>query len=169
MMTVRMDPASLARVRLAASPAYEIVLWLHLVAAARPHPVFGDLGADGRSALSHPDVALLAQVIDNHHAHGYMPDLLTPKPPPGAAGSALDSQLQRVRETPDEETVRQVTIDAFPDGGIPAAVRTAVESGTFARRAANGMHRFWRAVMADRWSGIRSVVDSDVAARIALM
>jgi DNA-binding transcriptional ArsR family regulator len=113
-------------------------------------------------------VALLAQVFATGAA-GYMPDLLTPKPPPGGPDHALACQLERVRETPGDQVVWQLTRESFRNGRMPTEVRRAMESGTFARRAANGLHRFWRTVMADRWSGVRAALESDLAGRIALM
>jgi hypothetical protein len=51
---VELDAATVARVRVAASPLFEAVSWLAAVATGTRHPVFGDPGAAARFALREP-------------------------------------------------------------------------------------------------------------------
>ena len=163
MIVVRLDAASLARVRLAASPVTEAVMWLWLTATGGRHGVFGDPGAAARYTLRDPDVALLARVLAASST--YIPDLLTPKPVAGSAKHALRWQLETIRETPRQAALTQLA--GYPDAGDE--VRHAAERGTFAARAANGLRTFWRHTLADGWPGLHGRIQADLAIRSRLM
>lgn len=143
------------------SPAAEATAWLTLTAGRRQHPVFGDPGPAARAALADRDTGLVAAVLPPPGRRAYTPDLLTPKPRSGFA-----DQLDRIAATPPESVAFQM---ASTGRELPPEVRRAVEDGTFARRAANGLHRFWRAAIADGWSSLRATMDADLAARARTM
>lgn len=159
MIVVDVDSASLARLRLTPSPAQELVSWLRLTASGRRHPLYGDPGAAARSALFDRDVALTAQVLTTD---GYVPDLLTPKPPVGSTRT-LDDQLAVIAETPAEEVVSQCSAHRSRASRLSVKVRSAAESGGFARRAARGMRVFWRSAVADGWTTLCPRGDNLVA------
>src|SRR4051794_10133581 len=93
MIVVELDGATLARTRVATSPLADAVAWLRLCVSGRRDRVFGDPGATARSALAHPDVALLAALVPARGT-GYVPDFLTPKPTEG--DQPLARQLEDV-------------------------------------------------------------------------
>jgi DNA-binding transcriptional ArsR family regulator len=161
-----LDAATLGRVRLAPSPTFEVLAWLKLVAAGRRHPVFGDPGANARFTMREPDVALLGEVVSAPHA-GYTPDFLTPTPPAERQANVLSAQLETVRATPEDRIVAE--IDQRFGARAPDSVRNAVESGTLARRAADGLRMFWRHTIADRWDTIAAALAVDVFDRSATM
>lgn len=164
MIVVDVDSASLARLRLTPSPAYELVGWLMLAAQGRRHPVYGDPGAAARSELAHPDVALVAGVLPQG-GRGYLPDLLTPRPAPGPRSRTLSTQFDAVAATPAWAVAEQLAWCGDEGRRIPDAVRSAAESGTFAARAAAGLRRFWQATLADRWPVLRELLDADIRKR----
>ncbi|MGH3815286.1 MAG: DUF5937 family protein [Pseudonocardiaceae bacterium] len=161
MIVVDVDSASLARLRLTPSPAQELVSWLRLTATGRRHPLYGDPGAAARSALLDRDVVLTAQVLT---ADGYVPDLLTPKPPTGSTRTLAD-QLEMAAETPAEEVVAQCNAHRPSASRLSAKVRSAAESGEFARRAARGMRIFWTAALADGWTALCATLEADIDRR----
>ncbi|WP_030681431.1 ArsR/SmtB family transcription factor [Streptomyces sp. NRRL B-1347] len=165
MIHAHLDAESVGRVRFAPSPANEAVWWLRYAVTGGRHPVFGDPGAAARWALRRPDVRLVAQCLSVPGGPTYMPDLLTPKPAVGPAGRTFAEQVQAVGGTSPEEAAFQVCEMRFRNGPVPGDVLDAVESGTFAERAANGLREFWQDAVADGWSGLKSVLDADVAAR----
>ncbi|MGH8824102.1 MAG: ArsR/SmtB family transcription factor [Jiangellaceae bacterium] len=167
MVVLRLDAASLARIRLAPSPTFEALAWLKLVVAGRRHPIFGDPGASARFAMREPDVAMLGGVLAPPHA-GYTPDFLTPKPPAERDANVFGSQLATIRDTPEDRIVDEIDF-RFVGQASPASVRSAMESGTFARRAANGLRSFWRHTLADRWDTIAAALALDVYERSATM
>ncbi|MGA4838458.1 DUF5937 family protein [Streptomyces sp. G45] len=165
MIHAHLDSESLGRVRLAPSPALEAVWWLRYAYTGGRHPVLGDPGAAARWSLRHPDVALVARCLSVPGGPTYMPDLLTPKPPLVPAARAFTEQVEAVDATPPETVARQVYEERFLGGPVPADVRTAVEDGTFAERAASGLRQFWLDAVADGWSALRAPLEADVAAR----
>jgi DNA-binding transcriptional ArsR family regulator len=161
MIRATLDADTLARVRLAMSPAAEAIAWLTLTAGRGQHPVFGDPGAAARAALADPDAGLVAAVLPAPGTRAYTPDLLTPKPLAGLA-----DQLDRIAATPAETVADQLTSTGRR---LPASVRRAVDDGSFAVRAASGVHRFWQAAIADGWSTLRATMDADLATRARTM
>jgi DNA-binding transcriptional ArsR family regulator len=157
-ITAHLNAASMARVRLAVSPACEAVTWLRMTAFGNRHPVFGDPGPAARFALRDPDVALLATVLSANDR--YMPDLLTPKPVAGPANRVWDRQLEMTRETSPEAVVAQ--LELCPDV-------VSRDAGAFARRAANGLNVFWRHAIADSWPGLQERLRADLTVRAETM
>jgi DNA-binding transcriptional ArsR family regulator len=168
MIDVHMDAATMARVRLAISPASEALQLLALASSSRRHPVLGKASTPARDALGHRDVALVAAVLQPDGT-GYTPDLLTPKPPSGSLRSILDEQLDAIAATGLERTVDEIANARFPTGRMPRQVRAALDSGTFATRAAAGLAAFWRAAFADGWPALRATLEADLAQRAEAM
>jgi DNA-binding transcriptional ArsR family regulator len=163
-IVVDVDRASLARVRLAPSAAQELMAWLRLTVADGRHPVYGAPSAAARRSLSHPDVALIASLLPTDGA-GYVPDLLTPQPPASQPAHVLTDQLDLVGASAADVVTRQVGYCVGFGRCLPAGTLDAVAAGTFAGRAANGMHTFWKAAIADGWGTLRDVLDGDIASR----
>ena len=168
MIVLGFDAASLARVRLAPSPASEVAAWLRLLMSRRCHPLFGDPGPSARVALRHRDVALLAKVLQPGPTT-YVPDLLTPKPPVGSWAGTLHRQLELIRATPEADVVRQLLDGRYATEPMPDGVRRAMESGTFAPRVANGLYRFWRTTLAEQWTALHDAVAGDLDSRARTM
>jgi DNA-binding transcriptional ArsR family regulator len=163
MIVVRLSARSVAGVRLAQSPATEIAAWLRISAFGGHHPLLGDPGPSARFAMRHPDVALIATVLRG--CTGYVPDFLTPKPSAGPWARTLGDQLDRVRDASCETVAAQLLVGTHPGHGVPTGVRRAMESGTLSRRAANGLHRFWRAALADNWQTLDAAMAADLRRR----
>lgn len=161
MIRAHLDLDTLARVRLAVSPASEATAWLGLTAGRGQHPVFGDPGAAARAALADPDTGLLAAALPPPGIRAYTPDLLTPKPRGGFA-----DQLDRIAATPAETVADQM---ASTGRDLPPAVRRAVDDGSFAPRAASGLRKFWGAALAEGWASLRATMDADLAHRARVM
>lgn len=161
---MHLDAASMARVRLAVSPAYETIKWLRLTGIGARHGVFGDPGAAARFALRDPDVAMLARYLAG--TSSYVPDVLSPKPLAGTAQQTWAQQLAQMRATPAETVAEQFAECAEP---LSPQVRTAVERGTFARRAAGALDTFWRWAMAGTWPALHDRMQADLAVRMATM
>lgn len=163
MIVVDVDSASLAKVRLTPSPAYELLGWLMLAAQGRRHPVFGDPGPAARTALRDPRTALVAAVLPTA-GRGYIPDLLTPQPPAGRRAHLLEAQLDAVAATPSDVVDQQLEWCAA-ERALPGEVHAAARAGTFATRVAEGMRAFWRATLADGWAALQGTLDADIRAR----
>ena len=116
---MHLDTATLAKIRLAVSPAVEATEWLRLAANGRRHPVFGDPGAAARFALRDPDVALLGRLLTRKTP--YTPDLFTPKPLAGTTQHAWRGQLDLIVKVRDagfptaDRILRQLEAPVFRD------------------------------------------------------
>src|SRR5262249_24447143 len=132
-------------------------------AGGQRHPRLGDPGPEARFAMRDPDVALVARVLCG--SNGYVPDALTPQPPPVPWARTLSNQLDLLREVSPEEIARQLGVARYPGRRMPPEIRQAMESGTFARRAANGLHGFWRGALAENWRALEEAMVADVRRR----
>ncbi|KDN23253.1 helix-turn-helix domain-containing protein [Amycolatopsis rifamycinica] len=167
MFKLRVDAETVARTRFSPSLAAESLAWLKLAADAGRHPVFGDPGPLARAALSHPDVALLLDLLPRT-GEVYTPDLLTPQP--GTAGrprDLLDEQIARIEATTQDEVEAQVLAytQVHWSRPVPVTARRSVEAGSMPRRLANGLARFWRDALAEDWAGLQAVLDRDITRR----
>jgi DNA-binding transcriptional ArsR family regulator len=167
MFMLRVDAETVARTRFSPSLAAESLAWLKLAAGSERHPVFGDPGPLARASLTHPDVALLLDLLPRV-GEVYTPDLLTPQP--GTATrhrDLLDEQIARIEATPQDDLEEQVLshTQAHWRRPVPVKARRAAESGTMPRRLANGLARFWRDALAEDWDGLQEVLDRDITHR----
>lgn len=170
-LTLRVDADTVSRTRLSPSPASEAVAWLKLTAASGRHPVFGDPGPLARASLTHPDVALLADLLPRN-GDTYIPDLLTPQP--GSASQRCDlieEQIAQIEAVAQSELETQVFTHTSTHWNRPlrAATRRIAESGRMQRRLANGVARFWRNTLSDGWPALCSITDQDIAHRATVM
>jgi DNA-binding transcriptional ArsR family regulator len=164
-MSVAVGVDGLARLRLAPSPVVETLEWLRLAARGERHRELGDPGPAARFALRDRDVALLGEVV--RASSTYTPDLLTPSPDARGWDGDWQRQLEQVRETPAGVAADQVLGGRV--AGLPRAVRAAVDDGTFARRAAGGLRRFYDSVLADQIGAVCDAVDAELSLRGRLM
>ncbi|WP_436500454.1 DUF5937 family protein [Actinokineospora sp. HUAS TT18] len=167
MLTLRVDVDTMAKTRLAPSPAAESIAWLKLTAASGRHPVFGDPGPLARASLTHPDVALLADLLPRD-GDNYTPDLLTPQPGTDAQRrDVLDEQLAWIEAAGQDDIENQVFTHTRTHWSRPlgSSTRRIADSGRLQRRLANGLARFWRDTLSDGWSELRSIIDQDIAQR----
>ena len=163
MITITLDTASLARLRLAPSPIQETATWLSWTAAGRRHPRWGDPGAAARFALRTPEVALTAALLRDGMLGRYVPDFLTPKPGRAPARrQPLEDQLQRVRATPAEVVRSQLRrMRDVPASWVDAADRLPAI-------AATGLARFWDAAAEVLWARGRILLEEDESRRSTL-
>jgi hypothetical protein len=98
----------------------------------------------------------------------YMPDFLTPKPPPASDGWALTSQLDHISSTSPECLDMQLQ---FMQQHTPlaAALRRSADSGKLASVVAAGLQRFWTDVLAEMWPSLQRSIRQDVVRQTALM
>jgi DNA-binding transcriptional ArsR family regulator len=149
MIRIQFDAASVARVRVAASPVFEVVAWLGVVASGVEHPILGDPGPAARNALRDDDVAATATIISYTTACHYLPDFLTPKPGSAPLGSAtLDEQLSAIGHTPADVVESQLPERWWSS---PVVAERHLDVDVVPTMAAAGLAKFWRTALADDW------------------
>ncbi len=170
MIRIGLGAHGLGRARFAISPldAAEDLLF-----ALGRAPRSLDVGwrAQAVEALSTRQLGLLA-VVGSGGPIGYAPDFLRPEPASFETG--LDTALHQVA-TASPERIRYELNGAI--GGHswdqnsahkpPRLLLAALDRGEdhFARRLADELEQFWRAVIAPHWPGIRARLEADVTAR----
>jgi DNA-binding transcriptional ArsR family regulator len=85
-------------------------------------------------------------------------------PPPCAPHARVEDELERVRATPPEQVVAELT-RTYP-AGVPEAGRRLVDdpAGTLPELVEQ-MRAFWGAALAPWWSRISALLESEIAAR----
>jgi DNA-binding transcriptional ArsR family regulator len=159
MIRVEFDAASLARVRVAASPVFEVVSWLEVVASGARHPIFGEPSPRAREALRDDDVAATAAILSAAAACHYWPDFLTPKPDQAPAPAPLEAQLAAISETPVDVVLPQV-----PDRwwSAPVVAKRELDVTAVPSVVAAGLAKFWRAALAEDWPQVEQGLDEQV-------
>ncbi|MEV7394619.1 metalloregulator ArsR/SmtB family transcription factor [Streptomyces sp. NPDC091215] len=170
MIRINLGAHGLGKVRFAMSPldATEDLLF---AVGRSPRLLGAAWRAQAVQALSDHRLGLLAVVAGGGQL-GYAPDFLRPEP----TGSQvpLDSALHQVATTPPERVRYEMT------GAIgghtwdqplahrpPRMLLETMNRGEeyLAQRMAVELERFWHAVLAPHWPGIRARLEGDVAAR----
>jgi DNA-binding transcriptional ArsR family regulator len=160
MIRVELDPASVARVRVAASPVFEVVTWLAVTACGTRHPVFGDPGASARFALRDRDVAATAAMIAAGPRCCYLPDFLIPSPRRSSQRGFLDDQLQAIRATPPQEAAAQLPAEWW--SWLSDGATRQVAAPEIPALAARGLETFWRIALSDDWPNVQHAIANDV-------
>ncbi len=145
---LELDAAGMGRVRLAPSPALDLLCWLRLAAEGRAHPSLGAPGPACRAALDDPDVALLAGMT------GRLPDFLTPQPLPGTPEQVLTGQLAAIAATPPELVA--AALDGVYRGGVEPGLGV---------RAADGLATYAAAADRDGWADVQALVAAELRDR----
>jgi DNA-binding transcriptional ArsR family regulator len=87
-----------------------------------------------------------------------------PSPPPREPHPTIDAELARVRTTPPQRVVAEIT-RRYP-GCVPDTGQSLVDDPAGALdELIDQMHRFWDAVLAPRWTTISGLLESEVASR----
>lgn len=158
MITLELDAASVARVRVAGSPVFEVASWLALTANGCRHPRFGAPGPAAQVALRDRDVAPIAAMITSGPGC-YLPAFLTPKPRRNQPRVLLDEQLEVIRQTPAEVATAQLATQWWSTVGGSAP---PVDATDIPELAARGLARFWELALADDWPDVLHAVGNDV-------
>ncbi|MGI8753439.1 MAG: DUF5937 family protein [Acidimicrobiales bacterium] len=106
------------------------------------------------------DLAPLMAVLPKH---GYTPDFLTP--PPQTPLSDAAAELARIRATPVEQVVRELTW-ALADRPVSVEGRSMLEDPAATRdRLADLLEACWERLVAPHWPVLRDLLEADIGAR----
>ena len=150
----------LARLRLAISPAWELV---HSLVALR-EPSLAALHVpwlrtlDG--ALGDIDVRSVIPLVP---ARGYSPDFLTP-PPRGPLGD-IEDELATIRATPIREVRREMAIFRRVHRAVKIAEPWLEHPRRELNRLCDTLEAFWERALAPVWPRVRALLEADVAHR----
>lgn len=159
MLTFHLDPDELARTRFACSVLHETIASLRAVADPSAHAMHLPWLRDALPRVAGMDLALLRALVP---ADGYVPDFVMP--PPDSPMPDLAAELDRVVATPADR-VHEELREAFPDGVPPAVRPLSDDPPAGLRLLREQLAAYFAATLADRWPGLRALLEADISHR----
>jgi DNA-binding transcriptional ArsR family regulator len=160
MIRFRFGQSDLLRTRFAIAPLMELVGAVYVLRDPARFVVHRPWAEWARPRTEHLDLSLL--------------DLATPfgtpfwpvfiGPPPCAPHAQVEDELERVRATPPEQVIAEIT-RTYP-GGVPQGGQRFVDdpAGTLGELVEQ-MRTFWDAALAPWWTRISAMLESEIASR----
>ncbi|HEX5595277.1 MAG TPA: DUF5937 family protein [Micromonosporaceae bacterium] len=185
-MSFRVDADRLARSRFVLSRLAELTCGLEVLVHPDRAPYARSWVERTRRRLDPSRIAVLFALVN--HSSWYVPDFLVPVP--SRYEPTLEEEIQAVAAMPGELVRFQLRM-AFqigtpppaalersrvgtgrdPRAPLPVEVADVLDAGgetALAARVAEQLRYCWRRVVADSWSGLRTILDADVRHRAAL-
>ena len=160
MIRYRFGQSDLLRTRFAIAPLMELVGAVYVLRDPARFVVHRPWAEWARPRTERLDLALLDVAAPS--GTPFWPVFIGP--PPCAPHAHVTDELERVRATPPEQVVAEIT-RAYP-GGVPRAGRGFVDdpAGTLAELVEQ-MRAFWDAALAPWWPRISALLESEIASR----
>ena len=161
MVRYHFKQGDLLRTRFAIAPLMELIAAVYVVrdpARSAVHRPWVEWAGPRVAGL---DLSLLeaAAPVTNH---GFWPVFVGP--PPRAPHAQFTDELARVRATPLEQVVDEIT-HAYP-GGVPSAAQVFLTDPDAAlERLVEQMRAFWDAVLAPWWPRVSAALEAEISAR----
>lgn len=148
---IELDTATVARTRVAASPAFEVASWLALAATGGRHRDLGDVGSAARFALRDSDVAAAATVLAAIWTQNSLPDFLLPRPVRSPAAGQFDQLLALIAETTAESVASEISPERL--GALPLR-RDRRDLAAVPGVIVAGLAKFRRLALDEVWSDL---------------
>ncbi|HTW20910.1 MAG TPA: DUF5937 family protein [Mycobacteriales bacterium] len=163
MTRLRFSDSDALRCRFTVSPLWETHAALRVVYGPHRRPLYDPWLARRRDAADAAELGLLRAVQPNS---GYAPDFLSP--PPTASNTSVRTELERVRRTPLDRVVAELTRcrDQMPANPAAEALDPLVSDPERAVAELVGvLERAWHVLVEPDWPAIRRILDDDIAYR----
>lgn len=162
MTELRFGDSDALRCRFVVSPLWETLAAVRLLKDHHHRPLYLPwLEAHAETAAG-LDLDVL-RAVQPHT--GYTPDFLAP--PPGATGAAFHTELARVRATPVDRVVAELTqsLDQSTNPYASHLEQLLADPSATRDLLADTMASAWTALIQPDWPAIRRVLDDDIAYR----
>jgi DNA-binding transcriptional ArsR family regulator len=164
-LTIRLSPEDLSRVRFAFSPLWETVASFRVLLDPGRHALHLPWVEQTRGKLGELDLAPLYALV---RPDGYIPDFLVP--PPTTPLPSFDDEMARLFETPAVTVVREVGyLKASGDGVGPDRKRLLnaylTDPTATLGRLAESLLRYHEIAVAPHWPRLRVLLEGDVLKR----
>jgi DNA-binding transcriptional ArsR family regulator len=164
-ITVRLSPEDLSRVRFSFSPLWETVASFRVLLDPGRHALHLPWVEQTREKLGELDLAPLYALV---RPDGYIPDFLAP--PPSTPLPAFEDEMARLSKTPAATVVREVEyLKASGDGVRPDRERLLgsylADPTTSLGRLAESLLRYHEVAVAPHWPRLRVLLEGDVLKR----
>ncbi len=160
MITLRLSPSDIEKVRFAYSPLIELTSSFKVFLNPQRHALYQTWVDEAIRAFDRIDFPYMRAVILQHH---YVVDFLTPTPTKTTLN--FEDEIDRVRETPDEIIRKNVEVVMRYDGETPIR-RQFIERPREALECLIEELRFyWNTALAPHWAQMTTVLENDVLYR----
>lgn len=165
MINVPMTASSLAASRFAVSRVSEAIDGIRALSDPAGSGHLRSWLRWARPRIRRLDLSLLDALV---RTGGYVPDFLTPPPPPSE--QTLEADLADIRATPVDRVRAELDL-AYRGRPLPVRVRMALADGEAAllEQVTGALHRYWDAVMEPWWPTVKTVLDDDIGYRARVM
>jgi hypothetical protein len=164
MIDLLLGMADVARVRFARSPMDELVHSVNVLAGRKGNGMHQVWERLARKRLAGLDLSTLNALTSDS---GYQPDFLMP--PPQKWESNFPEELERVRETGDDEVRRCLDV-CWPDGTLPDVLRPLYDDPrTGLGHLSRTLAAYWTAAIEPVWDRLCAVHEADLSYRSNLL
>jgi DNA-binding transcriptional ArsR family regulator len=164
-LTIRLSPEDLSRVRFAFSPLWETVASFRVLLDPGRHALHLPWVEQTRGRLGELTLAPLYALV---RTDGYIPDFLVP--PPSTPLPSFEDEMARLSETPAETVVREVGYLKASGEGVGAARERLLRAYLADPKAALGrlaesLLSYHEIAVAPHWPRLRVLLEGDVLKR----
>ena len=160
MITLRLSPSDIEKVRFAYSPLIELTSSFKVLLNPQRHALYQAWVDEAIRTFDRIDFPYMRAVILQHH---YIVDFLTPTPTKTILN--FEDEIDRVRATPDEIIRRNVEVVMRYDGATPIR-RQFIEHPREALECLIEELRFyWNTALAPHWAQMTAILENDVLFR----
>jgi DNA-binding transcriptional ArsR family regulator len=164
-LTIKLSPEDLSRVRFAFSPLWETVASFRVLLDPGRHALHLPWVERTRGKLGELDLAPLYALV---RPDGYIPDFLAP--PPTTPLPAFEEEMARLSETPATTVVREVEYLKASGDGVGADRERLlgaylIEPKVSLERLAESLLRYHEVAVAPYWPRLRVLLEGDVLKR----
>ncbi len=160
MITLRLSPGDIEKVRFAYSPLIELTASFKLLQNPQRHALYQAWVDQALSAFDRIEFPYMSAVILQH---GYIVDFLTPTPTKTILN--FEDEIDRVRETPDEIIRKNVEVVMVYDGETPIRMQFLERPREALDCLIEELRFYWNAVLAPHWAQMTVILENDVLFR----
>ncbi len=161
MLRYRFTQGDLLRTRFAIAPLMELIGAVYVLRNPARYAVHRPWVEWAKPRIGALDVSLLDAAAPVA-THGFWPVFVGP--PPRAPHAHVSDELARVRATPPEQVVAEIT-HAYP-AGVPSTAQPFLNDPDAALETlVEQMRAFWDAVLAPWWPRISAALEAEISAR----
>jgi DNA-binding transcriptional ArsR family regulator len=159
-ITIRLNPGDVGRIRFALSPVWEAVTSVRALSNDTARSVHGPWLQKVRPIIDGPDLTLLKALIP---PYGYIPDFIAPAPP--RRSTSLESGLAAIAATPHHLVVAELAkLHAdTPHQMLPDLIAHPAKALELITAA---LESYWRRAIEPDWRRMRSLLQEDLAFRL---
>ncbi len=160
MITLRLSPGDIEKVRFAYSPLIELTSSFKLLLNPQRHALYQAWVDEAIRTFDRIDFPYMRAVILQH---GYIVDFLTPTPIKTILN--FEDEIDRVRETPNETIRKNVEVVMQYDGETPIRLLFLERPRESLECLIEELRFYWNAVLAPHWAQMTAILENDVLYR----